>query len=119
MDVNGDRKLAVTELDHFAAQAQNLDVDKDGVIQAEEMPISVLLEIKRGDARGLRSRLGGTTVEKRGANVGSAPTWFTGMDYNSDGELSLIEFFGDQSDFDKFDLDRNGIIEAREVTTPQ
>ena len=99
MDLNGDQKVALAELDQFASQALKWDVDKDGAIQTEEMPISVLMEFKRGEVRGLRSRLGGVANEKRGANVGSAPTWFTGMDYNSDGEVNLTEFLGDQADF--------------------
>ena len=119
MDLNGDQKLVTAELEQFASQALSWDGNKDGSIQTEEMPVSVLLEVRRSEARGLRSRLGGTAVEKRGTNESSAPTWFTGMDYNSDGELSLSEFLGEQSDFEKFDRDRNGIIEAREVTTPQ
>ncbi len=119
MDLNGDQRLVVGELDQFAVQAKSWDRNNDGLISEEEMPISVLLEVKRPEARGLRSRLGGTAIEKRGANESTAPTWFTGMDYNSDGELSRSEFLGDQIDFEKLDLDRDGIIEAREVSTPQ
>ena len=119
MDLNGDQKLLAAEIDQFPAQARTWDRNKDGSIQTDEMPISVLLEVRRPESRGLRSRLGGTAVEKRGTNEGSAPTWFTGMDYNSDGELSKSEFLGDASDFEKLDRDRDGIIEAREVTTPQ
>ncbi len=119
MDLNGDQKLVMAELDQFAAQATGWDRNKDGSIAIDEMPISVLLEVKRSEVRGLKSRLGGSAIEKRGANDVSAPTWFTGMDYNSDGELSQSEFLGDRSDFEKLDKDRDGIIEAREVTTPQ
>lgn len=119
MDLNGDEKLVQAELDQFSRQAKSWDRNKDGTISTEEMPVSVLLEVKRPEARGLKSRLGGTAVEKRGTNVGSAPTWFTGMDYNSDGELSQSEFLGERADFEKLDRNRDGIIEVREVTTPQ
>lgn len=119
MDLNGDQKLVVAELEQFANQAAPWDRNKDGAVAVDEMPISVLLEVKRSEVRGLKSRLGGTAIEKRGANDVSAPTWFTGMDYNSDGELSQSEFLGDRSDFEKLDKDRDGIIEAREVNTPQ
>lgn len=119
MDLNGDQKLVVAELEQFADQATPWDRNKDGALAVDEMPISVLLEVKRSEVRGLKSRLGGTAIEKRGANDVSAPTWFTGMDYNSDGELSQSEFLGDRSDFEKLDKDRDGIIDAREVNTPQ
>ncbi len=72
MDLNGDQRLVVGELDQFAVQAKSWDRNNDGLISEEEMPISVLLEVKRPEARGLRSRLGGTAIEKRGANESTA-----------------------------------------------
>ncbi len=119
IDHNGDRKLSMSEVERFAPICMSWDRNSDGVIQENEMPVSVLLEVKRSDVRGSGLRLGGTDSEKRGANEVSAPTWFTGMDYNSDGELSESEFLGERSDFEKLDRNRDGIIEAREVTTPQ
>ncbi len=64
MDLNGDQKLVAAELEQFSPQARGWDRNEDGVIQSEEMPVSVLLEVKRPEARGLRSRLGGTAIEK-------------------------------------------------------
>ncbi len=58
MDLNGDQKIVAAELEQFVVQARGWDHNKDGVLQSQERPVSVLLEAKRPEVRAVRSRLG-------------------------------------------------------------
>lgn len=118
MDANGDQRLVVAELERFDHTCAAWDRNQDGSIQLEEMPIAVLLSISRDDSRQALLSMGGPAAEKRGANTLPTPAWFTGMDYNSDGELSKSEFLGEEKEFESLDKDGDGIIGAREVYVP-
>jgi Ca2+-binding EF-hand superfamily protein len=45
----------------------------------------------------------------------SAPLWFRKMDRNNDGDVSPREFLGTPEDFDRLDLDKDGLISADEA----
>ncbi len=59
MDLNGDQRLVVGELDQFAVQAKSWDRNNDGLISDEEMHISFLLAGQRAETRGLAFAIGG------------------------------------------------------------
>ena len=49
------------------------------------------------------------------AKKGSAPEWFTRMDRNGDGDITLKEFLGDREAFEKLDANKDGFIEPAEA----
>jgi Ca2+-binding EF-hand superfamily protein len=43
------------------------------------------------------------------------PEWFTRMDRNGDGDLTLKEFLGDKEQFQSLDSNQDGFIEPKEA----
>mgnify|MGYP000206242475 CR=1 FL=1 len=118
LDANGDGRIVESETAGFTTASLTWDRDGDRSVAASELPLVVLLSVARDDRRGLFALAGGPPSEKRGVNALPAPAWFSGMDYNSDGEITRTEFLGDDSDFSTLDWNGNGSIELREVTAP-
>ena len=50
-----------------------------------------------------------TAVTARG------PLWFRKMDRNGDGDVSLREFLGTKEQFDRIDIDHDGMISVEEA----
>lgn len=118
LDNNADRRLTAGELLEFSETAKRWDRNSDGKLQEEERPLVVSLTVAREDSRVANFAPGGTNTEKGGRTGDSAPSWFTGMDYNLDGELTHAEFLGEDSAFGALDADGDGIIDVREVYAP-
>lgn len=115
LDRSGDGRIVESEINQFAATCRHLDHDENGIIDANELPLLLVLTVDREDRRTSFLTAGGMPSEKRGGNTLPAPAWFSGMDYNSDGEITRAEFLGEASDFSALDLDSNGTIEASEL----
>ncbi len=119
LDHNGDRKVSHSEIVAFAKRSANFDRDNSGDLDPNELPLCLNLTIKRGVFTPTTLLQRGPDLEKSGTPVPSVPTWFAGMDYNSDGSVTKSEFLGSERSFDELDKDRDGIITAREVYEPQ
>ena len=48
-------------------------------------------------------------------STAKGPLWFRKMDLNGDGDVSRTEFPGSPADFDKIDLDHDGLISLEEA----
>ena len=117
LDTNGDGRVVEAEASQWATRAAAWDHDGNGAVDHNEIPLAIGLSIERSDRRAPFQMAGGLPPEKRGRVTLSAPTWFTAMDYNSDGEVTRGEFLGEENDFDDFDKDDDGAIEPAEVYT--
>ncbi|MGN6544349.1 MAG: hypothetical protein ACTHK7_04825 [Aureliella sp.] len=118
VDANGDRRLTGLELSDFHASAGRWDRNFNGRLEEEELPLVISMRIAREDNRFAGFLPGGTNVKKGVTNAPQGPSWFTGMDYNSDGELTHAEFLGEDTAFEALDANRDGIIDVREVYAP-
>ena len=57
----------------------------------------------------------GGPVPPRSPAPARGPTWFRKMDRNGDGDVSLREFLGSRADFQRIDLDGDGLIDLAEA----
>ncbi len=112
LDASGDLRLGAREIRSAGERIQRLDANSDGRITAEEMPAMIVATFGLGSAG-----YGGYSappVPPRAISA-PAPQWFTRMDRNGDGDLSLKEFLGSGSDFRQLDANGDGFVEAQEA----
>ena len=120
LDRNFDRVLTPRELHLASKLLETEDRDGDGFLGGVEMSYNLLLEISRGGSRpptannviGMRGSADPQVKADR-----SGPNWFTKMDRNRDGDVSLTEFAGNRASFNKLDHDGDGLISISEATS--
>jgi Ca2+-binding EF-hand superfamily protein len=116
LDVSRDSRLSLREMRAAPERIKGLDKDQDGRLTAREIPATIVATFGLGNAG-----YGGYSAPPltRGSSpaASSAPEWFTRMDRNGDGDLTLKEFLGRQSDFRKLDSNADGFIEPEEART--
>eukprot|EP00913_Durusdinium_trenchii_P023373 g21951.t1 len=114
LDESGDNRLSAREIKNAGRRLLALDTNKNGKIDADEMPGESIITFMQGGTsirttRGLRSSRSRTAVSRRG------PRWFTHMDKNADGDITLREFLGTKKKFKEIDTNNDGFIERREA----
>lgn len=92
------------------------DENQDGEISADEIPMTIAVTFARRNAGYNYGRVvqTGTTVATRPAEK-DQPEWFTRMDRNGDGDVTLKEFLGEKAAFEKLDTNNDGFIEPGEA----
>src|SRR5581483_3790830 len=118
LDANGDNHLSPRELLTAWKRLAHLDVDGDGCLSPEELTRHFHIVFGRGSglARGIVLVQGTTTPPPaRTALPQNVPAWFRKMDVNGDGDVSRREFLGSTEDFQRFDRDGDGLIDAQEA----
>ena len=100
---------------------KKFDVDKDGKITRAEIPQTIRFAVSRGPnaysllyPRGIQ-RVAIGPGGKPVVNESQGPEWFTRMDRNGDGDVTLKEFLGDEMQFRKLDANNDGFIELAEA----
>lgn len=112
LDVDSDNRLSAYEIQQSQDLLRSLDVDSDGTIAPNELPLIARMEIKRTDQR-LDNRF---PIPQQNPDAPEMPQdWFSAMDTNADGFISEEEFLGDSSDFSDLDADSDGFIGRSEV----
>jgi Ca2+-binding EF-hand superfamily protein len=118
LDISGDGRLSLREMRTASKQMLKFDSNKDGKIAGNEIPQTFAITFSRGNSAYSYSR---PTVVRRGAGPGqpaanpNQPAWFTRMDRNGDGDITLKEFLGEKADFEKLDTNKDGFIEPVEA----
>jgi Ca2+-binding EF-hand superfamily protein len=117
LDSSPDGSLSLREMRAAASALARLDRNGDGRIGLDEAPPTLRVAIGRG---GSTSSAGGFVLRTQGAPVrpgqrGPGPDWFDSMDRNGDGDLSPREFLGSDEQFQKLDLDADGLIDRQEA----
>ena len=112
LDQDADNRLSAYEIQQAGATFQELDLDSDGIIAPNELPLVARFEVKRTDQR-LENRF---PIPQQNQNETEMPQdWFSAMDTNADGFISTEEFLGDSNDFSQLDADSDGFIGRSEV----
>ena len=95
----------------------SFDKNGDGQLSSNELPARFEVAFSRGTAS-LGPRLiaipqGARRPKQRAPQPG--PKWFSGMDRNGDGDVSLKEFLGKPTQFNQLDTNGDGFIELKEA----
>jgi Ca2+-binding EF-hand superfamily protein len=118
LDLSGDGRLSLREMRTAAKQVLKFDKNKDGRITANEIPQTIAITFSRGNASYSYVRTGSALSggrTRQPAAKPNQPAWFTRMDRNGDGDITLKEFLGEKADFEKLDTNKDGFIEPSEV----
>jgi len=126
MDVNGDRRLTVRELQDGVEPLSQYDLNGDSEFGESELGTEYVLTIGlgRSDVRRMSSTAM-AAMQMQGGNRTDAilpgteglkgPEWFRRMDRNQDGDVSRREFLGPFPLFDQLDTDGDNLLDADEA----
>ena len=115
LDPSGDGRLSLREMRTADQQLTKFDENSDDQITQAEIPVALSVHFGLGNARySYRVGQGTQPGTARTAN-NDAPEWFTRMDRNGDGDLTLKEFLGGKEEFEKLDTNNDGFIEPKEA----
>jgi Ca2+-binding EF-hand superfamily protein len=85
------------------------DENLDGCISRKELPHQFRVLVSRGEPVVNGPLLGAFSPTAAG------PLWFRLMDRNGDGDVSAREFLGTAEEFQRLDLDKDGLISLEEA----
>ena len=116
LDLSGDGRLSLREMRTSPKRILTFDKDKDGEISPDEIPTTIAVTFQQGYGNYTDSR----PVQRNGSTTArpapkDQPEWFTRMDRNGDGDVTLKEFLGEKADFEKLDTNKDGFIEPAEA----
>ena len=116
IDHDQDHRLTLRERRELAGLLAALDRDEDGQVAAAEMPIPIRFAVTLGpQVHTLLAQPTGAARAIAPREVPAAPSWFTSMDKNGDGDLSRGEFLGTSEQFGQIDADADGLVSVREA----
>jgi Ca2+-binding EF-hand superfamily protein len=117
IDTNHDSRLSRRELLNALKKFDELDKNKDGVIERTELPAQFRITASQGQSNGqVRTVVFnpyGQTTPRTASTKG--PLWFRKMDRNGDGDVSEREFLGTPEEFKLIDTDGDGLISVQEA----
>jgi Ca2+-binding EF-hand superfamily protein len=114
LEQSGDNRLSLREMRAAPERLRSFDKNQDGQITADEVPLSFALSFSLG----FNFVQGGRPVvspQNNSPKKTEAPNWFTKMDNNGDGDLTMKEFLGDKAQFEAIDTNKDGFIEPKEA----
>ena len=119
VDTNGDRRISAREMAGLEANLGTLDRNASGSVEYDELPAAIVFEFFRGndDENNLSPVNFVATTRILPVASPSAPAWFTGMDYNNDGDISPREFLGTPRQFVQLDTNDDGFLSPQEAAT--
>jgi len=124
LDMDRDRRLGAREVLDTFARVSACDRDRDGRVSPEEIPHHIQLTLTRGDLSALLATptVNPAVVAARRVSLvplsprpAAGPAWFRKMDRNRDGDVSRREFLGTREQFDRLDLDHDGLLSPKEA----
>lgn len=113
IDRSGDSRLSLREMRTADERIEEFDVNSDGRITRDEIPVSMSVTFSAGIIN--YGYVGRTTAQAAPRVTTDAPGWFVHMDRNGDGDVTIKEFPGTQDFFDQLDTNDDGFIEPKEA----
>jgi Ca2+-binding EF-hand superfamily protein len=113
LDLSGDNRLSLREIKTAEKQILAFGTNKDGTIKALEIPQTISVLFSRGNP--VIAYRPGQSTAARNRPTNSNPAWFTRMDRNGDGDITLKEFLGEKAQFAKLDKNSDGFNEPAEA----
>ncbi len=115
LDQSGDGRLSLREMRTADQRIKTFDDNKDNRITQDEIPATVSVTFALGNTGYYRRTVQFTRPAGNQRTNRDGPSWFTGMDRNGDGDVTLKEFLGSAEDFKKLDTNGDGFIELKEA----
>ncbi len=118
IDVTGDKRLSLREMKTAGERLLSRDKNNDGQIDLNEMPVQIAVAFNQGNAYSnvfATAATGRPGANNKPAQPQKGPEWFTRMDRNGDGDVTLREFVGSEEQFKKLDTNGDGFIELKEA----
>lgn len=117
LDRNGDGFLSPREM-KTAAEILRTDSANHEHLTSGDISYHLMLELSRGGSAASSNNPAADPPARQPRKPKSSapvPDWFSKMDRNGDGEVSIEEFLGSREQFDKLDLNHDGLIDAVEA----
>jgi hypothetical protein len=114
LDFDHDERLDAREIEAIPERLASLDANADGLVTADELPVSLAVGLARGNLENLDALFTPPPLIAR-APAGGTPRWFTSMDGNGDGAISRREFLGPPEKFASLDTSGDGLVDAAEA----
>ncbi len=117
LDHDNNRQLTLRERREVEGILTDLDLNHDGQITPDEIPVAIRLAVTHGPKvhEHLASAVAAQQRDAGDQQDAEVSAWFAGMDRNHDGDLSKREFQGSPAQFAKFDRDGDNLISRVEA----
>ncbi len=117
LDRDNDSRLTRRERQELSGLFASLDRNGDGQVSQDEVPVPIRFAVTLGPH--VHELLASPTAAARAAtsrtSAPTAPSWFTSMDKNGDGDLSRSEFLGTTEQFKQLDTNGDGLLSVPEA----
>ncbi len=119
LDTNHDGRISAREMRDVGKSLSVMDRDGTPGLSPTEPTRNYRIEFTRGsfvlfgkiEPRSMMATQAPVYVSR----VLQGPVWYQRMDRNNDGDLSWEEFLGSRRDFDRLDVDQDGMVDLKEA----
>jgi Ca2+-binding EF-hand superfamily protein len=118
LDQSGDGRLSLREMRTAAERLKLFDKNTSGDVTSDEIPPTFAVTFSQGTSQFNANRVlafGAGGMVRPATPPARGPAWFTRMDRNGDGDVTLKEFLGDEEQFQRLDTNADGFIEPKEA----